>query len=144
MISGKPPWQQDVIIFRFFFSSLPCLVIVKQLLVQFRISFHAHAKRFWIAPLVPKPWCSIKLQCYWVWRLLESGVWVRPRQAKAEDMKNLGFIFAWIVLQRFNVAVTRAKALMIVIGNPNILRHNASWSKWVCVIIIDWICLSVS
>jgi len=30
-------------------------------------------------------------------------------------------------LQRFNVALTRAKALTIIIGNPNILCKNEHW-----------------
>lgn len=30
-------------------------------------------------------------------------------------------------LQRFNVALTRAKALTIIIGNPKILRTNEHW-----------------
>lgn len=33
--------------------------------------------------------------------------------------------------KRFNVAVTRAKSLLIVIGNPNILRHNNSWHAFI-------------
>lgn len=31
--------------------------------------------------------------------------------------------------QRFNVAITRAKALLIVIGNPNILSRDESWHQ---------------
>lgn len=30
-------------------------------------------------------------------------------------------------LQRFNVAVTRAKALLIVVGNPLLLGHDSDW-----------------
>jgi len=43
------------------------------------------------------------------------------------------FIYMYIIriffffLQRFNVALTRAKALMIIIGNPNILCTNEHW-----------------
>lgn len=29
--------------------------------------------------------------------------------------------------QRFNVAVTRAKALLIVVGNPLLLSHDPDW-----------------
>lgn len=29
--------------------------------------------------------------------------------------------------QRFNVAVTRAKALLIVVGNPLLLGHDPDW-----------------
>ena len=32
-------------------------------------------------------------------------------------------------LQRFNVAVTRAKALLIVIGNPELLCRDRNWKK---------------
>lgn len=31
--------------------------------------------------------------------------------------------------KRFNVAVTRAKALLIVIGNPDVLQHDQCWRK---------------
>lgn len=31
--------------------------------------------------------------------------------------------------QRFNVSVTRAKALLIVVGNPKILRHDKHWHQ---------------
>ena len=40
-------------------------------------------------------------------------------------------VATFVMLQRFNVAVTRAKALLIVIGNPNIVRHNKSWNRCV-------------
>ena len=33
------------------------------------------------------------------------------------------------VLQRFNVAVTRAKALLIVVGNPYLLRMDPNWNQ---------------
>lgn len=36
-----------------------------------------------------------------------------------------------IFFQRFNVAITRAKALLIVIGNPNILQHDDSWREFI-------------
>lgn len=32
-------------------------------------------------------------------------------------------------LQKFNVALTRARALLIVIGNPNILKTDVYWRK---------------
>lgn len=31
------------------------------------------------------------------------------------------------LLQRFNVSITRAQALLIVVGNPHILRHDKHW-----------------
>uniref|UniRef100_A0A8D3BYV1 RNA helicase n=1 Tax=Scophthalmus maximus TaxID=52904 RepID=A0A8D3BYV1_SCOMX len=33
--------------------------------------------------------------------------------------------------KRFNVAVTRAKALLIVVGNPRVLNTDATWARWV-------------
>ena len=36
--------------------------------------------------------------------------------------------------RRLNVALTRARRGMIVIGCPNTLRHNHTWSSW-----IDWV-----
>jgi len=35
------------------------------------------------------------------------------------------------VIERFNVAVTRAKALLIVVGNPHVLVKDDNWNKWV-------------
>lgn len=35
------------------------------------------------------------------------------------------------VVQRFNVAVTRAKALLIVVGNPRILETDSTWARHV-------------
>ncbi|KAF0022536.1 hypothetical protein F2P81_025162 [Scophthalmus maximus] len=34
------------------------------------------------------------------------------------------------LLQRFNVAVTRAKALLIVVGNPRVLNTDATWASF--------------
>ncbi|XP_066559522.1 putative helicase mov-10-B.1 isoform X2 [Amia ocellicauda] len=34
--------------------------------------------------------------------------------------------------KRFNVAITRAKALLIVVGNPIILFKDPSWAKFIC------------
>jgi len=44
---------------------------------------------------------------------------------------NLGFVSN---PKRFNVAVTRAQALLIVVGNSNILSKDQCWSKllWMC------------
>lgn len=33
--------------------------------------------------------------------------------------------------KRFNVAITRAKALVIVIGNPNLLQHETYWRTFI-------------
>jgi helicase MOV-10 len=42
----------------------------------------------------------------------------------ADRFYNLGFVAS---PKRFNVAVTRAKALLIVIGNPNVLARDPCW-----------------
>lgn len=34
-----------------------------------------------------------------------------------------------MLFQRFNVALTRAKALLIVVGNPNILARDPHWQQ---------------
>ena len=31
--------------------------------------------------------------------------------------------------KRFNVAISRAKALLVVVGNPEVLAHDAHWRK---------------
>lgn len=36
-----------------------------------------------------------------------------------------------LLLQRFNVAVTRAKALLIVVGNPRVLNTDPIWNRYV-------------
>lgn len=33
-------------------------------------------------------------------------------------------------MQRFNVAVTRARALLIVVGNPRVLTSDATWARY--------------
>ncbi|RZC37172.1 helicase mov-10-B.1, partial [Asbolus verrucosus] len=43
---------------------------------------------------------------------------------KIDDKFHLGFLNN---PKRFNVAITRAKALQIVVGNPNILQHDKYW-----------------
>lgn len=35
------------------------------------------------------------------------------------------------LVQRFNVAVTRAKALLIVVGNPRVLKSDDTWARYV-------------
>lgn len=41
-------------------------------------------------------------------------------------------------LQRFNVAVTRAKALLIVVGNPRVLTSDATWARYVSLGSLWW------
>ena len=36
--------------------------------------------------------------------------------------------------RRLNVALTRAKRGLVIIGNPNTLRHNKTWNSW-----LDWV-----
>ncbi|XP_011684301.1 PREDICTED: putative helicase MOV-10, partial [Wasmannia auropunctata] len=49
---------------------------------------------------------------------------VRSKIMMHDDVKHLGFLSN---PKRFNVALTRAKALMIIIGNPRILCINKHW-----------------
>ena len=37
----------------------------------------------------------------------------------------------WVYLQRFNVAITRPKALLIIVGNPFVLIKDKHWAKYV-------------
>lgn len=34
-------------------------------------------------------------------------------------------------LQRFNVMITRAKSLLIIVGDPYLLEQDANWSKFI-------------
>ncbi|ODN03133.1 putative helicase Mov10l1 [Orchesella cincta] len=43
-----------------------------------------------------------------------------------KNVHRLGFLYQ---AKRFNVAITRAKALMIVVGNPHVLSKNRYWSQ---------------
>lgn len=36
-----------------------------------------------------------------------------------------------LVLQGFNVTVNRAKALLIVVGNPNTIKTDRTWKRYV-------------
>ncbi len=56
--------------------------------------------------------------------------WPRPT-ADATPQHNLGFLTN---PKRFNVAVTRAQALLIVVGNPRVLAADEHWGEllWHC------------
>ncbi|KAL8595223.1 hypothetical protein ACOMHN_043376 [Nucella lapillus] len=60
--------------------------------------------------------------------IIVSTVRSNPRFLNTDNKFTIGFLQN---NKRFNVAVTRPKALLIVIGNPNVLRHNRSWSTFV-------------
>ncbi len=51
---------------------------------------------------------------------------------ESDEKYNIGFLSN---PKRFNVAITRAKALVIVIGNPQVLASDPCWGKllWYCV-----------
>ena len=49
-----------------------------------------------------------------------------PCAASASSGALPGF---WRSPQRFNVAVTRAKALLVVVGHPVVLMEDASWRE---------------
>ena len=40
-------------------------------------------------------------------------------------------IYVFFFFQRFNVAITRAQALLILIGNPDMLRLDENWRRLV-------------
>lgn len=49
---------------------------------------------------------------------------------RANDRREVGFLRDW---RRLNVAITRARRGLIVIGNPATLRHDPNWDAW-----MDW------
>jgi len=54
-------------------------------------------------------------------------------ERSAKRSFNSEVIAEWVlcvyVIQRFNVAVTRAKALLIVVGNPHLLSKDLHWNR---------------
>ncbi|KAK4887270.1 hypothetical protein RN001_003541 [Aquatica leii] len=60
--------------------------------------------------------------------IIVSTVRSRPEFTTHDEKFHLGFLKN---PKRFNVAVTRAKALLIVIGNPNILQHDECWRQFI-------------
>ena len=49
---------------------------------------------------------------------------VRSSLMKKEEGGGLGFLTN---ARRFNVAVTRAKSMLIVVGDPHLLKRNKNW-----------------
>uniref|UniRef100_A0A3P9BUE3 RNA helicase n=1 Tax=Maylandia zebra TaxID=106582 RepID=A0A3P9BUE3_9CICH len=58
--------------------------------------------------------------------ILVSTVRSSPDYTEMDKKFNLGFVKNE---KRFNVAVTRAKALLIVVGNPRILETDSTWAR---------------
>ncbi|XP_029361567.1 putative helicase mov-10-B.2 [Echeneis naucrates] len=60
--------------------------------------------------------------------VLVSTVRSNPNYAEMDKKFSLGFVKNE---KRFNVALTRAKALLIVVGNPMILKSDATWDRFI-------------
>uniref|UniRef100_A0A4W6DR79 RNA helicase n=1 Tax=Lates calcarifer TaxID=8187 RepID=A0A4W6DR79_LATCA len=60
--------------------------------------------------------------------ILVSTVRSSPNYAEIDKKFSLGFVKNE---KRFNVAVTRAKALLIVVGNPRVLNTDPTWAQYV-------------
>lgn len=60
--------------------------------------------------------------------ILVSTVRSSPDYTEMDKKFNLGFVKNE---KRFNVAVTRAKALLIVVGNPRILETDSTWARFI-------------
>ncbi|KAI3356934.1 hypothetical protein L3Q82_003576 [Scortum barcoo] len=60
--------------------------------------------------------------------IMVSTVRSSPKYAKTDQKFNLGFVKNE---KRFNVAVTRAKALLIVVGNPQVLSTDPTWARFI-------------
>ncbi len=58
----------------------------------------------------------------------------QQRRGRGETIRRSASAKPEISFARFNVAVTRAKALLIVVGNPNILANDPKWK-----VLIDYI-----
>ncbi len=64
--------------------------------------------------------------------IIISTVRSSPKYVEIDAEYNLGFVSN---PKRFNVAITRACALLIVIGNPKVLAADPHWGSllWYCV-----------
>ncbi|XP_029291385.1 putative helicase mov-10-B.1 [Cottoperca gobio] len=60
--------------------------------------------------------------------ILVSTVRSSPNYTDIDKQFNLGFVKNE---KRFNVAVTRAKALLIVVGNPRVLNTDPTWARFI-------------
>uniref|UniRef100_A0A8D0A321 RNA helicase n=1 Tax=Sander lucioperca TaxID=283035 RepID=A0A8D0A321_SANLU len=60
--------------------------------------------------------------------IMVSTVRSSPNYVEIDKQFNLGFVKNE---KRFNVAVTRAKALLIVVGNPRVLNADPTWARYV-------------
>ncbi|CAJ1085150.1 putative helicase mov-10-B.1 isoform X1 [Xyrichtys novacula] len=60
--------------------------------------------------------------------MLVSTVRSSPDYVEIDQKFNLGFVKNE---KRFNVAVTRAKALLIVVGNPRVLNTDPTWARFI-------------
>ena len=57
--------------------------------------------------------------------IIVSTVRSTPEYVNTDNQYRLGFLAN---PKRFNVAITRAKALLIIVGNPHILSQDPSWA----------------
>ena len=62
--------------------------------------------------------------------IIVSTVRSSPEYVNIDSQYRLGFLRN---PKRFNVAITRAKALLIVVGNPHILSQDSDWCQ-----LLDW------
>ncbi|KAM6981807.1 putative helicase mov-10-B.2 [Tautogolabrus adspersus] len=60
--------------------------------------------------------------------IMVSTVRSSPDYLEIDQKFNLGFVKNE---KRFNVAVTRAKALLIVVGNPRVLNTDPTWARFI-------------
>ncbi|KAM8753802.1 putative helicase mov-10-B.1 [Acanthopagrus schlegelii] len=60
--------------------------------------------------------------------IMVSTVRSSPDYTEIDKQFNLGFVKNE---KRFNVAVTRAKALLIVVGNPRVLSNDETWAQFI-------------
>ncbi|XP_047446737.1 putative helicase mov-10-B.2 [Mugil cephalus] len=60
--------------------------------------------------------------------ILVSAVRSSPKYLEKDQHFHLGFVKNQ---KRFNVAVTRAKALLIVVGNPVVLNTDVTWNRFI-------------